>query len=260
MDTNELNILRIKQLIEYLGISNGNFADKIGIDRSVFSRYMTGKQRITFELLGKIVVAYPEFNPSWVLKGCGNMLSPATTTINVNRGGDISGNSASNINSPSGSINSPMGFKTTQNECANGTPYYNIESAVCGVLSGFGEALTANNSDGAVVIPTLQTKDGDIFLQTRGRSMIDTKCPERSIPEGAMVLVRRWSHNFIEWGEMYCLATSDGYVIKRLMPGADNSKILCVSADSDNYPAYEVLIDDIKAIGRVIAVVSTQML
>ena len=44
------------------------------------------------------------------------------------------------------------------------------------------------------------------------------------------------------------------------MPGADNSKILCVSADSDNYPAYEVLIDDIKAIGRVIAVVSTQML
>lgn len=260
MNTNELNILRIKQLIDHLGVSNGNFADKIGIDRSVFSRYMTGKQRVTFEVLGRIAVAFPEFNPSWVLKGAGNMLSPSTTTINVNNGGDISGNTASNINSPSSSVNSSVGLKTAQNECINGTPYYNVESAVCGALSGFGEALTANNSDGAVVIPTLQTKDGDIFLQTRGRSMIDTKCPERSIPEGAMVLVRRWSHNFIEWGEIYCLATADGYVIKRLMPSSDSEKIVCVSADSDNYPAYEVLVEDIKAIGRVIAVVSTQML
>ena len=74
------------------------------------------------------------------------------------------------------------------------------------------------------------------------------------------MLVRKWSHNFIEWGEIYCLATSDGYVIKRLMPSEDNGKIVCVSADSDNYPAYEVSTEDIKAIGRVIAVVSTQML
>ncbi len=217
---------------------------------------MTGKQRITFELLGKIVVAFPEFNPTWVLKGSGNMLSPSSSTINVNRGCDINGN----VNSPSSNINSPTSLKTAKNERANGTPYYSVESAVCGVISGFGGALTANNSDGAVVIPTLQTKDGDIFLQTRGRSMIDTKCPERSIPEGAMVLVRRWSHNFIEWGEIYCLATADGYVIKRLMPSSDSEKIMCISADSDNYPAYEVLVEDIKAIGRVIAVVSTQML
>ena len=135
MDTNELNILRIKKLIGHLGVSNGNFADKIGVDRSVFSRYMTGKQRITFEVLGKIVVTFPEFNPAWVLKGAGNMLSPSTTAMAVNMGGGIGGNTASNINPPSSSINSPMGLKTAQNECANGTPYYNIESAVCGVLS-----------------------------------------------------------------------------------------------------------------------------
>ena len=49
-------------------------------------------------------------------KRLGNMLSPATTTINVNRGGDISGNTAGNVNPPSSSINSPMGLKMAQNE------------------------------------------------------------------------------------------------------------------------------------------------
>lgn len=263
MEDNKCKVLRIKQLIYHLGIQDSTFAEEIGVYKSDMSKYLSGKRKVTYELLGKIAVRYKQINSAWLLMGVGDMLTDKesnsnSTTITVNRGGNI--NASNSAVATEGSAINISGRHDEQTSKPIGTPYFGFESAACGVLSGFGEALTANNSDGAVVIPTLQTKDGDIFLQTRGRSMIDTKCPERSIPEGAMVLVRRWTQSFIEWGEIYCLATTDGYVIKRLMPGSDNTKITCVSADADNYPSYEVPTSEIKAVGRVIAIVSTQLL
>lgn len=259
MGTDETIVLRIKELISYLGLSNGKFADKIGVQRSDMSKYLSGKQKVGEKLKMQIMFAFPNIRKQWLYFGLGEMLdSPNSTTITVNRGGNI--NASNSAVATEGSAINISGRHDEQTSKPIGTPYFGFESAACGALSGFGEALTANNSDGAVVIPTLPTKDGDIFLQTRGRSMIDTKCPERSIPEGAMVLVRRWTQSFIEWGEIYCLATTDGYVVKRLMPGSDNTKITCVSADADNYPSYEVPTSEIMAVGRVIAIVSTQLL
>ena len=222
--------LRIKELITYLGISNGKFADAIGVYRSDFSSYLSGRRTISEKLIDKIVSTYPVVKKSWLMVGDGEMLAI--------------GESAN------------IKYDEQDSNIANTIPYFALESAACGALSGFGSALTRNNSDGSVAIPTLQTKDGDIFIQTRGRSMIDTKNPERSIPEGAMVLVRKWTQNFIEWGEIYCIATEGGFVVKRLMPGSSSEFVSCVSADSDNYPTYEIPTCDIKSIGRVIAVVS----
>lgn len=234
---NKDKILILRKLIDYLQMTDANFGQSIGVSKSEISKYLNGKQPITDKLIRKIIANYPNINPTWLLLGVGDMHN-LSTTINPIKGNNVSPSACATV----------------------GVPYFNIESAACGALSGFGEALTANNSDGAVVIPTLPTKDGDIFLQTRGRSMIDTRCPERSIPEGAMVLVRRWTQSFIEWGEIYCLATTDGYVIKKLLPGSTDSTVKCVSADSDNYPPYEISTIDIKALGRVMAIVSTQML
>lgn len=259
MGTDETIVLRIKELISYLGLSNGKFADKIGVQRSDMSKYLSGKQKVGEKLKMQIMFAFPNIRKQWLYFGLGEMLdSPNSTTITVNRGDNI--NASNSAVATEGSAINISGRHDEQASKPIGTPYFGFESAACGVLSGFGEALTANNSDGAVVIPTLPTKDGDIFLQTRGRSMIDTKCPERSIPEGAMVLVRRWTQSFIEWGEIYCVATTDGYVIKKLLPGSTDSTVKCVSADSDNYPPYEIPTIDIKTLGRVMAIVSTQML
>lgn len=250
-------VLRIKQLISYFGLSNGKFADKIGVHRSDMSKYLSGKQKVGQKLKMQILLAYPNINEAWLLCGVGEMFdSPNTTTnININRAGNIHA-----THSAVATGGSALNIGMAAEHSATGTPYFGMESAACGALSGYGDALTANNSDGSVVIPTLPTKDGDIFLQTKGRSMIDRKCPERSIPEGSMVLVRRWTQRFIEWGEIYCVATADGFVVKRLMPGSSAEFISCVSADTENYPTYEIPTCDIKSIGRVIAIVSTQLL
>ena len=70
------------------------------------------------------------------------------------------------------------------------------------------------------------------------------------------VLVRKWTANYIEWGEIYCIVTKDGYIVKKLMPGSTNETIMCVSADSENYPPYEISKQYVLGIGRVIAVVT----
>lgn len=222
-------LLCIKQLIRCLGVNQSEFADKIGAYRSDMSKYLSGKVLIGNALLTKVIRAYPNINKDWLWDGTGEMFS-----VDINR--------------------------EKPNKMLGGTPYFDIESAACGSLSGYGSALMENNANGSVVLPQLKTQEGDVFLATRGRSMIDTECPERSIPEGAMVLVRKWQSNYIAWGEIYCVVTTDGYVIKRLMPGTTDDTIRCMSADSKNYPDFEILRSDVKAIGRVVAVVSTTTL
>ena len=94
------------------------------------------------------------------------------------------------------------------------------------------------------------------FISARGRSMLDISDPSHSIPDGAMVMCRPKSGSFIEWGEIYCVATREGYVIKKLMPSEDDAYIRCVSTNEAEFPPYEIPKAEIVGIGRVIAVVS----
>ena len=260
MENSEEITLRVSKLIKELGINKQTLAKAIGVHKNDIYKYFNGQLNFGPTLVTRIIKAYPQINPSWLLLGLGEITLPKEqgNTITINRGGDVSGNN--NNYAVSGQIESHTEAFEEPTYENTAVPYFDVESAECGLQSGFGVGLTMNNSSGSVVLPTLKTKQGDIFISTRGRSMIDTNCPERSIPEGAMVLVRKWTANYIEWGEIYCVVTSDGYVVKRLMPGASEATVKCVSADSENYPPYEISKQDIQGIGRVIAVVSTTLL
>lgn len=137
-----------------------------------------------------------------------------------------------------------------------GIPFFDIEPASCGEFSGFGEAFTSNNLTSRIVLPDMKAKKGDIFIKTKGRSMVDYEHPELSIPEGAIVLIREWKENYIAWGELYCVMTRSGYAVKRLMPAADEAHVSCVSADAAHYPAYELSLADVVGIARVIGVLT----
>ena len=138
----------------------------------------------------------------------------------------------------------------------DGVPFFDIEPASCGEFSGFGEAFTSNNLTSRIVLPNMTAKAGDIFIKTKGRSMVDYEHPELSIPEDAIVLIREWKENYIAWGELYCVMTRSGYAVKRLMPAADDAHVSSVSADSDHYPPYTIALTDIVGIARVIGILT----
>src|SRR5690554_1269636 len=65
---------RIQQLIDYKGISGGEFAEKLGVQRSNVSHILNGRNKPGAVFLEKILHAYPELNARWLLTGQGNMM------------------------------------------------------------------------------------------------------------------------------------------------------------------------------------------
>ena len=64
--------LRIKSLIESLGLSDSQFADKCGISRSTLSLILSGKnKKISDIMLSQIHEAFPQVSILWLLFGEG---------------------------------------------------------------------------------------------------------------------------------------------------------------------------------------------
>lgn len=71
---NEAIRLRLKEMIDTLGIGNTGFANSADITPSVVSNIMNGKSNITFDTLNKVLTAYPDWERDWLLFGEGNPL------------------------------------------------------------------------------------------------------------------------------------------------------------------------------------------
>ena len=72
---------RIKQLLQHLGVSAAEFADRIGVQRSAVSHILAGRNNPGLEFLQKVLMSYPEINPDWLLLGNGNIDRERTPAI-----------------------------------------------------------------------------------------------------------------------------------------------------------------------------------
>jgi transcriptional regulator with XRE-family HTH domain len=64
---------RFKQILEHLGASAAEFADKLGVQRSAVSHILSGRNNPSLEFLQKVLTNYPQINPDWLLLGMGNI-------------------------------------------------------------------------------------------------------------------------------------------------------------------------------------------
>lgn len=65
---------RIKQFMDYKGISSSELADSIGVQRSNVTHVLQGRNKPGFLFISKILETYPEINAKWLITGEGNML------------------------------------------------------------------------------------------------------------------------------------------------------------------------------------------
>lgn len=88
----------------------------------------------------------------------------------------------------------------------------------------------------------------DFAMTISGESMY----PE--YPNGSQIFVKKVNEKaFIEWGKCYVLDTCNGAVIKILVPGADDSKVKCLSVNKDErYAPFEVAWKDVFGVYRVV--------
>ncbi|MBM6889896.1 helix-turn-helix transcriptional regulator [Bacteroides caecigallinarum] len=64
---------RIIQIMRSAGLSNADFADKIGISTSSLSHIFSGRNNPSLDVVKRIHKAFPSLNLNWILYGEGNM-------------------------------------------------------------------------------------------------------------------------------------------------------------------------------------------
>lgn len=127
----------------------------------------------------------------------------------------------------------------------SGSPYFDNFSIEGGAASGFGDE-SAIKPTGYMNIPGVSTSGGTFFIKVRGESMLNRNDPQRSIPDGSWVALRKVTTSSIQWGEVYAFMTTDGPIVKRIMPSDKEGYVRCVSFnEQEGYAPFDLPVREI---------------
>lgn len=224
---------RMRLYLEEKGISKYSFYKKTGLS----NKFLDNSSNMGTDKTEIIIRYYPDINIEWLITGKGDMIKTATDT-----------------NTPSQIINS------------NTKPYYEIANykprpfidcyGILGTPNGFEIAIKADECE-QISIPFVS--DYDFSIKGRGDSMINRKSPDRSICDGDLIACKIWaSRSYVQWGQVYALATSQGVVVKQIKESEKTGCIKCVSFnEEDGYTPYDIPIEEIHDWAIVVAVTHT---
>ncbi|MBT0573695.1 peptidase S24 [Riemerella anatipestifer] len=179
-DKKNNTVSRIKEFIEYKGISVRGFEESVGFSNGSFASQYKNNRTIGVDKVENILREYTEINPEWLLTGRGSMLKGAHE------------NKDSGIIIHRGNRKTRDAIHETQD-----VPLYDIE-ATAGLQSLFKSGKTANILDN-IRIPNIPSCDGAISIT--GDSMYPL------LKSGDIVMYKEIPVDLqsIFFGEMYLL-------------------------------------------------------
>lgn len=216
---------RIKQFMDYKGISIAAFERSIGMANASFGKSLKKGGAIGTDKLEKILSIYPDISPVWLMTGRGEMLADKPAQASQNK------------------EDRPIASLTTKP--GEGIPLLPIE-AMAGALTS--EQTVFEYECERYVIPVF--KGADFLVPVKGSSMY----PKYS--SGDIVACQRvpMSDLFFQWNKVYVIDTTQGPLIKRIKPGSDKEHVLIVS-DNEKYDPFELPYSAIRAVALVIGVI-----
>ena len=207
--------------LKYTGLSQIQFANKIGVDSVTIYEVLEGKASIT-TISEQIKIAFPQISTDWLLSGKGEMI---------------------------------IGEDDIQRELKK-----EIESQYHVPLlptSAVGGNLVGMQADGVqgyqcekVISPIPNI---DYAMPIYGDSMTP------DYPNGSRVFIKKVNPDrFIEYNNIYVLDTENGAIIKKVMPSDKEGYIKCVSLNPEYLP-FEVAIQDIYGWYKVLGCLTLNM-
>lgn len=253
---------RILYFINKQGYKIGDFLTKAGIKYSNF-KGKSQKSELGGDKIAKIIAAYPEISPEWLLTGCGDMLqSPKgqnAASMGTNRGTvQIGENYIINREDitekfPNGSVSvrSEVLDSIRGSDCAvaekpgeyrvsrivepsltpKGVPYYDVDF-LCGFDMVFNDQ--TRNPIGYIDLP--QYSRADAWANISGHSM------EPVISNGDIIALRRihdWK-NFLLFGEIYGIITENYRTVKRVRKSPNPDCLILEPINKDGYDEQEI--------------------
>lgn len=212
---NEEIISRIRELIKEFDITQNEFADRIGIDRSNFSKHINNKLPISDSLINKIVVSL-EISKSWLQSGQGE--KSRRTNIHTN---------SKTISLPSTAIHT---------DGSRGAKVYDID-VTAGAI-GRSLMFSTDNLIGSIDVPFI-SKESSV-VRVSGDSMQPVIC------NGDMVAIREVRNsNLIFWGQIYVILLDDYRMVKFIRKHSNTDMVILRSANPE-YDDIEITKSEIR--------------
>ena len=137
-------------------------------------------------------------------------------------------------------------FDSDGSRMTKGTLLVIPTEAMAGTLGEFADSVHTYECE-RMVSPI---KDADYAIKVCGDSMT----PE--IPNGSHILIKKiHEEQFVEWGKIFCLDTSNGAVIKKIYPTENPEVIECRSVNPD-FPPFRINVKHINGWYRVLMVMA----
>ena len=244
---------RIKQYIDYKGITNQNFEKQIGFSNGAFASQLKNNRTIGVDKLENILIAFPELNPEWLLTGNGEMLkTKSKENVPINLGDKIGDKIGDKPNVKKRyAIESPeMPMVTEENGVFFGNA--GIPLIPIDAMAGFGTgAVQVMHYDTSkYIVPEFSELNVDFMIRVKGSSMV----PKYN--SGDLVACKKLviTDIFFQWNKVYVLDTEQGALIKRVKKGSRDNYILLIS-DNQNYDPFELHLSKIFAVALVVGVI-----
>lgn len=203
---------RFSLYMELKSLNDNQVTKECGLSKGLIGQARTGKSDLGAKAVDKISSTYTDLNRVWLLTGEGEML-----------------------NTPSASAPKEKRGALTQT-----VQYFPEVEATGGHLYMF-----EDRKENAVSLEIPKSFDCDYALNLAGDSMAPLYNP------GCIILIKRWTERFIEYGRVYLIVTKMGNrMVKYIRPASDEAYIICAS-ENPAYPPFEVAREDILALYAV---------
>lgn len=214
---NEGVIERIKYIIREMGLTRGEFANRIDVDSSNLSKYLNGKLTINDSLINRIVINLG-LSKEWLTTG--NDLPYAKVK-----------NAVSTI-----SFDGKIGNSNTVSFSDKGTPVYDID-VTAGAMPR-ARMFATENIVGYVNLPSIPP--GCRIVGVSGDSM------QPVIRSGDLLAVRELTNiQQIFWGQIYVVVLDDYCMVKYVRRHSDPDMVI-LRSENPNYDDMEIRRTDIR--------------
>ena len=233
----------LRSIVEHLRYHNGlkqkQIAQSLGVSPQYFSDLLNGRYQLSQLMRERLVRAFPA--TEYLLE----------QPVGAGRSGSSMGSSLSGgeflAQSGSASVAQADGEASDARSKAPLRPHIPY-TAAAGRLT---EALTGIGTGECEMRPMVGgVTDYDFSISVSGESM------EPTYVDGDTLLCRFIrERTFIQWGQPHVLDTTQGIVLKRILPGASAESIICRSDNGALYPDFEVPGADIFSLSLVVGLV-----
>lgn len=73
--------MNLQELINVLGLSSSEFADKIGVSRAIISHIQSGRNKPSLSVVQKISTEFPQISLSWLINEEGPILKSSNKDV-----------------------------------------------------------------------------------------------------------------------------------------------------------------------------------